>query len=108
MEKQTFGVSQKAIIFNDEGKILTVRRSNTAPKRPGHWDLPGGILEMKEDLKEAIEREVKEETGLVLSNFTIMDGAQWHEDGNNWVTNCWMAKSDTDKVVLSYEHDDAK
>jgi len=47
-----------------EGKVLLVKRSN-APQK-GKWSLPGGSVELGETLKEAAEREVKEETGLTI------------------------------------------
>lgn len=61
MEIQKNSTSQKAIIFNEQGKILVIKRSKTSPTRAGYWDLPGGILEAGEDKKEAIIREIKEE-----------------------------------------------
>ena len=38
-------VAQKAIIYNENGEILTIRRSKTDRKRPLTWDLPGGDLQ---------------------------------------------------------------
>jgi ADP-ribose pyrophosphatase len=62
------GVSQKAIIFNREGKILVLRRSGTALSNPGKWDFPGGDLEFGEDAIGGIIREIREETGLEVKN----------------------------------------
>lgn len=61
MEK--IGVSQKAIIFNKENKILVIRRSKTAPYGALTWDLPGGDLDYGEDAITGVIREIKEETG---------------------------------------------
>ncbi len=56
-----------ALIFDDSGRILIVERG----REPylGQWSLPGGIVEVGETLKEATEREVLEETGLVVEAF---------------------------------------
>ena len=51
-----------AIIKNDEGKILLTRR-NVEPFK-GQWCLPGGHIDEFENTREAVIREVKEETGL--------------------------------------------
>ncbi len=45
-----------------EGNILLVKRKN--PPDKGLWALPGGKVNFGEPLKRAVEREVKEETGL--------------------------------------------
>src|SRR5574342_1007747 len=50
-----------AIIPNGEGRILLQRRSDN-----GLWGLPGGSVEIGESVRDAIIREVREETGLTV------------------------------------------
>lgn len=50
-----------AIIARDS-QILLVRRSN--PPLQGQWSIPGGLVEIGETTKDAIVREVREETSL--------------------------------------------
>ena len=52
-----------AIIFS-ENSVLLVRRGKD-PSR-GSWGLPGGAVELGETTKEAVIREVMEETGLEI------------------------------------------
>lgn len=47
-------------------EILLIQRAN-APF-DNKWALPGGFLEMEEDLKEGAKRELKEETGIDVLN----------------------------------------
>jgi 8-oxo-dGTP diphosphatase len=54
-----------AIIRDDSGRVLLVRRANE-PGR-GLWSLPGGRVEPGETEEAAVAREVLEETGLVVS-----------------------------------------
>lgn len=49
-----------AIIENDNNEILCALRSPTM-SLPNMWEFPGGKIEGSETLKEAIEREIKEE-----------------------------------------------
>ena len=48
----------------DRGCVLLVRRGQEPLK--GEWSIPGGLVEVGETLKEAVEREIQEETGLLV------------------------------------------
>ncbi len=50
-----------AIILDAKGQILLQRRSDN-----GRWGLPGGSVEIGESVRDAIVREVREETGLTV------------------------------------------
>ena len=54
-----------ALIFNDRGELLVCRRAKDPAK--GTLDLPGGFIDMYETGEEGVAREVKEETGLVVT-----------------------------------------
>ncbi len=54
-------VTQRALIEKD-GKILISADAHN----PGFWELPGGRLNLAEQPKEGLEREIKEELGLVI------------------------------------------
>lgn len=101
-----FGVSQKIVIFNREGKLLSIRRSKTAPTRPLCWDLPGGDLDFGEEPLASIKREIKEETGLMVKNIKPFDvEAHINSADDFWVTIAYRACNVAGKVILSYEHD---
>ncbi len=53
-----------AAIVSDAGRILLVRR--TAIPRIGYWALPAGYMDADELPEEALVREVREETGLMV------------------------------------------
>lgn len=52
-------VSVAAAIIDEGGQLLAVRRRDN-----GHWEPPGGILELDETIHAGLVREVREETGL--------------------------------------------
>jgi 8-oxo-dGTP diphosphatase len=52
-------VSVAAAIVDDADRLLAIRRADN-----GHWEPPGGVLELKESIEDGLAREVLEETGL--------------------------------------------
>ena len=50
-----------AVIIKD-GKILLEKRKNEPGK--GKWSIPGGLVELGENVEQTVMREVEEETGL--------------------------------------------
>lgn len=68
-----FLVGATGIIFNDKNEILLFKHTY----RQHAWSLPGGYLKKGEHPKEALEREIKEESGLTVS---IDESFQVHTD----------------------------
>ncbi|MDE2037803.1 MAG: NUDIX hydrolase [Patescibacteria group bacterium] len=56
-----YRVTVKGLCVRD-GKVLLVRES--AATLSGKWELPGGGLDLGEDIHEGFKREIKEEMGL--------------------------------------------
>lgn len=50
-----------AAIVDDAGKVLLQKRSDRKM-----WGFPGGVMELGESFTDAVKREVKEETGLIV------------------------------------------
>jgi 8-oxo-dGTP diphosphatase len=57
-------VAVGAFVFDVEDRLLLVERGN--PPSAGAWTVPGGKLEADETLAQAVAREVREETGLIV------------------------------------------
>ena len=58
-------VSADAVVFTfcgDKVKVLLINRKNEPFK--GKWAVPGGFVDMDEELEDAVARELAEETGL--------------------------------------------
>ncbi len=67
-ERPIVGVG--ALILKGQS-ILMVERGRAPLK--GYWSLPGGVLELGEQLGEAIQREVEEETGLKVKPVSVVE-----------------------------------
>jgi len=65
-------------LIEREGKVLLGKRANKPYQNK--WDLPGGRVNPRELLEDAIKREVHEETNLTISNLKL-DRA-YHYPGN--------------------------
>jgi 8-oxo-dGTP diphosphatase len=58
------------VIIHDD-RALIVQRG--AEPRKGEWTVPGGMLELGESLRQGTEREVLEETGLIVKAGPVLD-----------------------------------
>lgn len=62
------------IVFNKDNKILLIKRKRNPYK--GYFAIPGGFIDWKETAKEAVIRELKEETNLeveIIDFFNFYD-----------------------------------
>ena len=56
------------VIFNEDKKILILKRSPGPHWMPEKWGLPGGHVEKGESPNDAARREINEESNLILRN----------------------------------------
>ena len=68
-----------AIVHDRGGRLLLIRRGH-AP-HAGSWSLPGGRVEAGETPEQAVEREVREETGLEVRAGAPVGRVQIQGDG---------------------------
>ena len=102
-----------AILVSEDDKILLLRRANYMKQFPSCWGFVGGSIDKKDkDSKEAIIREIKEETGIELTfneqhNMKSID-KQHHKDSDGNImsdTEYWLIKLETTPdIKISKEH----
>lgn len=63
-------LAASSAVFRD-GRVLLVKRAR-APML-GRWSLPGGVVEIGETLREAAQRELREETGVEADIIAFLD-----------------------------------
>jgi mutator protein MutT len=97
------GVAGKAVIRRN-GRILLLQRSLQSGFDPGRWELPGGKIDLGEDLVEALRREIQEEVGLVTTIGRPFK--TWHFTKEPfWVTGVtFVCEYVSGDVKLSSEH----
>lgn len=103
---------QKAVILNDKGEMLMVRRSKTDIRRPLQWDLPGGLREKDEELIASVQREILEETGLSVNDpkpiFSKTEVRKWKDKDSEQIQNVvfvfYIGKTKSKDVTISHEH----
>lgn len=62
------GVGATTLVFNESNEILLNLRSDT-----GTWGIPGGSMELHEDIRETAVRELKEEAGITAERLELVD-----------------------------------
>jgi 8-oxo-dGTP diphosphatase len=76
-EKYFYKIIVAAVIFNSEGKILLAKRSMDEDFFPGFWGLPGGKVEIRGNIDNVLEvelkREVLEEVGIKIKNLRYLE-----------------------------------
>lgn len=113
-KEKLFQVGIKALITDDEGKVLVLDSGEWHLKhQTRHWDIPGGRIQEGHSALETLSREVAEETGInkiakhefftaVISNFKDIpiDG---HKVGLLLMI-YKVSVPQNSKIVLSNEH----
>ncbi|MFZ1250116.1 MAG: NUDIX domain-containing protein [Candidatus Microsaccharimonas sp.] len=103
-------VGVKAIIKNNQGKFLFLRRTQSVSTDSGDrsWDIAGGRINFEESLIEGLKREIREEIGveihtepkIIAAQDIFVQGKEIHI-----VRLTYLLKEDVEDIHLSHEHD---
>ncbi|MFA5926758.1 MAG: NUDIX domain-containing protein [Patescibacteria group bacterium] len=92
--KDFIGVGCGALIVNDKGETLLMKRAAKSKNEVGYWTKPGGTIEFGETVAEAIKREVKEELGIEveLTDFINYTDHIIAEEEQHWIAINYAAR----------------
>ncbi|MCE5214561.1 MAG: NUDIX domain-containing protein [Methanobacterium sp.] len=105
MIEYVFGLAVRALIFDDDGKILILKRSTESKTNPGKWELPGGKVDQGESFDKALVREVYEETGLNITLENVIGASQQNLPLIRAVHIIMAGKIEEGELNLSSEHE---
>jgi len=101
-----FALAVKALIADDQDRILAIRRSMDSKQFKHAWDLPGGKVDPGESFDVALVREVQEETGLTVALEGVAGATEYEMPGSRLAVLVLRARRVSGEVSLSSEHDD--
>lgn len=104
------GVGVGAMIFNDKGELLMLKRGREAKNEQGRWEIPGGGVDFGETREQAIVREIKEEVGvdIVVEHQLLAIDHLIPDEGQHWVATPFIArikKGQTPKILEPHKHE---
>lgn len=100
-------VGVKVVLKNPEGKILLLRRAEGKySKVVGSWDIPGGRIDPGTTLSENLNRELKEETGLIPASKPLLMAAQdiLNFEDRHVVRLTYVARTEGEPTLDGLEH----
>lgn len=101
-----YSLAVKAVLLNDAGETLLLRRSAENTSFVGCWEWPGGKVDPGEDFAIAVVRETKEETGLDVEITGLAGATEFAMPKVNVVLLCMEARiTSANEIALSHEHD---
>ena len=103
--EKPFGLAVKALVSDERGAILALRRSAASRQFPLAWDLPGGNVEPGEAFDTALLREIREETGLHVELTGLAGSMEYEAPTARLAVLVLKARCTRDAIRLSPEHD---
>jgi 8-oxo-dGTP pyrophosphatase MutT (NUDIX family) len=98
------------IVAHKDGRFLITKRVMTKAWAPGWWEVSGGAAMAGEDSKDAVLREVREETGLDVKDW---DGGYLFTykrenpgEGDNYFVDVYRFVSDFDEAAIHLQEEE--
>lgn len=98
--------SVEAVVVNEKDELLVLRRKNHPAK--DEWWFPGGRMRRGETFEEALNREVREETGLDVKIVKFLGAYSRVFPERHDVSIVFLCRCGRGNVVLNSEHSEYK
>jgi len=101
-----------AAVIIEANRVLVIERAKEPSK--GKWSIPGGMVELGGTVREALEREAKEECGIeieVLELVQVVDNIIYDESSRvkyHYIIVDFLAGYETGRLKLASDISDAK
>ena len=99
------------VVARPDRKFLITQRVMTKAWAPGWWEVSGGAVMAGEDSKDAVIREVKEETGLDVSNaeggYVFSYQRENPGEGDNYFVDIYRFVMDFDESDVDVQKEEA-
>ena len=99
-----FGISPRAIITDEQGRILVMQRHPSSDFWPSLWELPGGKMDEGETFDQTLVRETKEEVGYDIEPTNLVGSSEFDLPHVRVVVLVMQAKIIGGEEQLSDEH----
>jgi len=106
MDRLPFGLGVRGVIYDNEGRILLLKRSESSKHFKGEWEFPGGKADEGEAFDQALLREVQEEAQLDVSVERLLGATQYDMSHVKAVLLFMECTAKDNNIRLSEEHQD--
>lgn len=100
-----YHLSVLGVVARPDGRYLITKRVMTKAWAPGWWEVSGGAAQAGEESYDAVLREVREETGLDVSNAEGGYAFTYHRENPGEGDNYFV---DVYRFVLDFKEEDLK
>lgn len=105
MPAKPFGLAVRAVMRDAAGRSLLLRRSAANRGSVGAWEWPGGKCDPGEAFDQALRREVREETGLLVEPIAFAGATAFELPAVHVVLLALESRILGGTLALSGEHD---
>lgn len=112
LQEGEYHLSVIGVIRRSDGKYLITKRAEDKEWGAGWWENPGGAVIAGETSKEAVIREIKEETGLDVSKakggFLYDYRRENRKEGDNYFVDVYLFEMDFSEEEIQLQEEETK